>query len=114
MKKIYFFLFFIFITYSTFAQTFSGAIGPIADDGSTNDYNLPINGFQYANLNTSFGIQQVCLNITHTWDSDLNVFLVSPSGTMVNLFSGIGGDGDNFTNTCLNQSAPASINILTH
>lgn len=110
MKKIYFFLFFIFITYSTFAQTFSGAIGPIADDGSTNDYNLPINGFQYANLNTSFGIQQVCLNITHTWDSDLNVFLVSPSGTMVNLFSGIGGDGDNFTNTCLNQSAPASIN----
>lgn len=110
MKKICLYLFFIFTINSTFAQTFSGAVGPIADDGSTNEYPLTIEGNQFSNLNTSFGLVQICLNITHTWNSDLNVFLVSPNGTVVNLFSGIGGDSDNFTNTCLNQSASASIN----
>jgi subtilisin-like proprotein convertase family protein len=110
MKKFYLLLYFLFILSTTFAQTFSGATGPITDDGQPNEYVVSVNGAQFSNLNTSLGLTQVCLNITHTWNSDLNVFLVSPNGTMVNLFSGIGGDGDNFTNTCLNQSAPTSIN----
>lgn len=39
------------------------------------------------------------LNISHTFDSDLTVTLKSPAGTMVTLFSGVGGSGDNFTDT---------------
>lgn len=50
------------------------------------------------------------MRINHTYDSDLVVQLIAPDGTMVNLFSGVGGAGDNFTNTCLNQSAAISIN----
>jgi len=39
------------------------------------------------------------LTITHTWDSDLDVYLDSPTGTQVLLFSDVGGSGENFTNT---------------
>jgi subtilisin-like proprotein convertase family protein len=51
----------------------------------------------------------VTLNITHAWDADLIVDLVSPSGTRINLFGGIGGDGDNFIDTRLDDSATVSI-----
>ncbi len=39
----------------------------------------------------------VRLNITHTRDSDLRVFLRGPDGTVIELFSNIGGTGRNFT-----------------
>jgi subtilisin-like proprotein convertase family protein/subtilisin family serine protease len=51
----------------------------------------------------------VTLDITHTWDGDLVVFLISPSGTRVELFSGVGGSGNNFTNTTLDDEAATSI-----
>jgi subtilisin-like proprotein convertase family protein len=42
----------------------------------------------------------VQLYITHTWDSDVVATLVSPNHTPVELFSGIGADGDNFGYSC--------------
>ncbi len=38
--------------------------------------------------------------VTHTWDSDVIATLISPRGTQVQLFSGIGGSGDNFGSSC--------------
>jgi subtilisin-like proprotein convertase family protein len=55
----------------------------------------------------------VRLNITHTWDEDLDVFLVGPSGTRVELFTDVGGSGDNFTNTVLDDAAATSITAGT-
>ncbi|HEX2476577.1 MAG TPA: proprotein convertase P-domain-containing protein, partial [Lacipirellulaceae bacterium] len=52
----------------------------------------------------------VTLDITHTFDSDLAVFLISPNGTRVQLFNGVGADGDNFTNTVLDDEATTAIN----
>ncbi|MEM7456463.1 MAG: proprotein convertase P-domain-containing protein, partial [Planctomycetota bacterium] len=49
------------------------------------------------------------LDITHTWDADLDVFLVSPGGTTVELFSDVGADGDNFSGTVLDDEATQSI-----
>ncbi len=49
------------------------------------------------------------LDITHTWDADLDVFLRSPSGTLVELFTDVGGSGDNFLNTILDDEAAVSI-----
>lgn len=92
-----------------FGQTFNGATGPISDDGQLNDYSVSVSGLSTP-LGASFGLVKVCLNITHTWDSDLNVSLIAPDGTPVNLFSGLGGDGDNFSGTCLSQEASESIN----
>jgi subtilisin-like proprotein convertase family protein len=51
----------------------------------------------------------VALDITHTWDSDLDVFLTAPDGTRVELFSGVGDNGDNFEQTRLDDEATESI-----
>lgn len=55
----------------------------------------------------------VALDITHTYDSDLTVSLISPSGTSVILFSNIGPQGHNFHNTVLDDSALVSIDSGT-
>ena len=51
----------------------------------------------------------VWLNIAHTQDSDLEVALESPSGTFVELFSGVGGSGDGFIGTVLDDEAALAI-----
>jgi subtilisin-like proprotein convertase family protein len=51
----------------------------------------------------------VTLDITHTFDSDLDVFLVSPVGTRVELFTDVGGIEDNFVGTVLDDAATESI-----
>ncbi|MCL5735096.1 MAG: discoidin domain-containing protein, partial [Actinobacteria bacterium] len=51
----------------------------------------------------------VQVNITHTWDSDLDVYLISPSGIRVELFTDVGSSGDNFTDTILDDQAGVSI-----
>lgn len=43
------------------------------------------------------------LNISHTFDSDVIVKLQSPMGTEVTLINQVGGDGDNFANTTLDD-----------
>ncbi|NUQ64557.1 MAG: S8 family serine peptidase, partial [Pirellulales bacterium] len=51
----------------------------------------------------------VTLDLTHTWDSDLDVRLTSPSGTQVELFTDVGSFGRNFTNTTLDDEALTAI-----
>ena len=51
----------------------------------------------------------VRLNISHTWTSDLDVFLIAPDGTRVELFTDVGGSGDHFTNTVLDSQAGTAI-----
>lgn len=49
------------------------------------------------------------LRIAHTYNSDLNVYLVSPAGTQVELFTAVGGGNDDFFNTWLDDAAATSI-----
>lgn len=51
----------------------------------------------------------VTLNIEHNWANDLDVKLIGPDGTEVILFEDVGGGGDNFTNTVLDDAAASSI-----
>ena len=51
----------------------------------------------------------VVINITHAHDSDLSVYLVAPDGTQVELFTGVGVYGQNFTNTTLDDEATTPI-----
>jgi subtilisin family serine protease/subtilisin-like proprotein convertase family protein len=55
----------------------------------------------------------VQLDITHTWVSDLDVYLIAPDGTRVELFTDVGGGGNNFTDTILDDEAPTSIATAT-
>ncbi len=47
-------------------------------------------------LGTDIELTDVNLIIEHTWDSDLEVELVSPNGVVVSLFADVGSSGDNF------------------
>jgi serine protease len=49
------------------------------------------------------------LQITHTYVGDLTAVLVSPAGTEVALFSYVGGSGQNFANTILDDEAATPI-----
>jgi len=51
----------------------------------------------------------VTLDISHLWDEDLEVYLISPVGTRVELFSNVGGWGRNFSGTTLDDEANVSI-----
>ena len=53
---------------------------------------------------------QVTLNINHSFDADLDVYLESPSGIIVELFTDVGGSGDDFADTVLSDSAATMIN----
>ena len=51
----------------------------------------------------------VTIDIDHTWDSDLDISIQSPNGTIVILSEGNGGSGDNYTNTVFDDDASTSI-----
>lgn len=51
----------------------------------------------------------VTLDIQHRWASDLEVYLAGPTGRRVRLFSDVGGEGNNFAGTTLNDEANISI-----
>jgi subtilisin-like proprotein convertase family protein len=55
----------------------------------------------------------VSLSISHTLDADLQVALVSPADTQVTLFSGVGGSGQGFLGTVLDDQAATPINSGT-
>jgi subtilisin-like proprotein convertase family protein len=88
------------------AQTFWGQPGAIPDNNTFADFGVNVTGMP-ATIDTSFGLARVCFSITHSNTSHLQMQLVSPSGKVVCLFSGIGWDGDNYSSTCLGgQSLP--------
>ncbi len=49
------------------------------------------------------------INISHTWDGDLEISLIGPDGTSVVLASRVGWDGHNFTNTVFDDEAATNI-----
>jgi subtilisin-like proprotein convertase family protein len=55
----------------------------------------------------------VTLNITHTFDADLVIVLISPAGTTITLALNRGGSGDNFTNTTFSDAAATAISAGT-
>jgi subtilisin-like proprotein convertase family protein len=52
-------------------------------------------------------IAQVEINLTHTFDADLDIELIAPSGTTWGLSSDNGADGDDFTNTVFADGFPS-------
>ena len=47
----------------------------------------------------------VTINITHPIDEELDIVLIAPDGTMVDLSTDNGGAGDNYTNTIFDDAA---------
>jgi len=77
----------------------NGSTGAITDNSCPVDdafvYNEEIDGV--IGVNTI--LDKVSIDISHTWDSDLQIKLVSPSGTSLDLSIANGGQYDNYTQT---------------
>ncbi len=58
-------------------------------------------------------IRSVCVNITHGWTDDLDVYLIAPGGQFLELMTDCGGAGKNFINTCFTPAATAKIGQAT-
>ncbi|MEJ5166725.1 MAG: proprotein convertase P-domain-containing protein, partial [Thermoanaerobaculia bacterium] len=52
-------------------------------------------------------------NITHTYDGDLDIFLIAPDNTRVELSTDNGSSGDNYINTVFDDEASTSITTGT-
>ncbi|MDQ3108984.1 MAG: CotH kinase family protein, partial [Bacteroidota bacterium] len=110
MKKIYISICGILLSvFPAFSQTYTGGSGPI-NDLATNDFPLVVSGLSPATIDTTiFGLETVCVDFTHTYDADLEIRIIAPDGTSAILSSGNGGSGQNYTNTCFNNSATTPI-----
>jgi len=51
----------------------------------------------------------ITMNITHPYDSDLEIVLVAPNGDILGLSNSCGGSGDNFINTVFSDGAASYI-----
>tara|TARA_Y100000385_G_scaffold150020_1_gene155524 strand:- start:23220 stop:27650 length:4431 start_codon:yes stop_codon:yes gene_type:complete len=99
----------LFFASFTNAQVFQGTGGNIPDatffgPSPWFDYYLNVNSVGTINCDIT-----VCLDISHTYTDDLDIRLISPSGTIVYLSTDNGGAGDNYTNTCFTTSATTNI-----
>lgn len=54
-------------------------------------------------------LTSVCININHQTDADIDVYLICPDGTQINLTSDNGLAGDNYINSCFTTTAATSI-----
>jgi subtilisin-like proprotein convertase family protein len=80
----------------------SGTLNTPITDVSTTESTMSVG---VDNMFARASSMSVTLNIEHTYDHDLSAYLISPSGTVVTLFSNADGSGDNFTNTTFSDSA---------
>lgn len=108
-KRLFYFMVLLLFPCGMISQTFIGTGGQITDDGQPNLYSLNVSGLSSPTLQANLGLLSVCLTIQHTYDSDLEVILQNPNGTMITLFAAVGGNGENFINTCLQANANQSI-----
>lgn len=90
-----------------FAQTFSnGTDFAIPDNGVVNS-TITASGLPTSlDCNAPFGLQSVCIKIAHTWDADLDIYLIAPDGTMIELSTDNGGSGDHYGNNAANDLGP--------
>lgn len=55
-------------------------------------------------------IESVCVNIPHQWSADMEIYLISPDGILMELSTGNGGGTQNsYTNTCFVPTGAASV-----
>ncbi len=105
-------LFFIAIAFSLNAQTFTGAPGGILNNGQFTYFNLPVSGLG-ATLDSTFGLQEICINMNHPKVQQVYVYLQSPAGTTVELTQGASCSGIGYASTCFNNSAASAITLGT-
>jgi hypothetical protein len=81
---------------------------PIPDNYPAVNSPVNVSGVQPVTLGPGI-IRSVCVNLNHSYDDDIDLFLISPGGQVLELTTDNGGSGDNYTNTCFTPSAAVPI-----
>ena len=90
-------------------QTFSYSGAPVAiRDLQTSVVNIVVPTTSVI-ANMAMTDVNVSITLNHTYDSDLQITLVSPTGKSVQLFNRRGGSGDNLNGTTFDDEASTSI-----
>jgi subtilisin-like proprotein convertase family protein len=61
------------------------------------------------NISGCVSIENVTINLLHSWVGDIGILLIGPSGQVLELSTSNGASGDNFINTVFRDAAPAFI-----
>lgn len=103
---------------SFYSQTFSsGTNVTIPDAGSEVCSDISVSGLA-SSIDGTFGLETVCIKINHDYTGDLDIFLVAPDGTRIELSTDNGGSGDEYgsgtnnnggTPTCFDMTAGTNI-----
>ena len=120
MKKITFLLLFVMVCSFSFAQTFPGTGTPVdtqngqinnsATCGTAFELNLTVDVTGIGVLGAALVLDQIDLDIAHTWSGDVVVTLIAPDGTtLIDVTSGNGGGGDNYVGTQFRDDATTPI-----
>ncbi|MBL0071308.1 MAG: proprotein convertase P-domain-containing protein [Bacteroidetes bacterium] len=109
MKRILLVVTFSLLTLTSFTQTFSGTGGAIPDNNNYVYFPITVSGLSSSVIDSSFGLQSVCINLLHNNDYHLTIQIVAPDGTTIDLSMNNGGTGNNYTNTCFSGNATTSI-----
>ena len=97
---------------------FSVAVGtPGYGTGSHDSTDVPQSISDNSTITSTIDIGEVAtvadvdvgLSLTHTYDGDLDIFLIGPEGTRVELSTDNGGTGEDFTDTIFDDEAATSI-----
>ncbi len=97
--------------------TVSFTVAPPAPQVFTNTKAAPIRDYRTTVSTITIGQDlriadlDVVLNVAHTFDGDLYMYLRGPDGTRVELVRFRGGSGDHFSNTTLDDEAPLAIGL---
>lgn len=105
-------LIFLLFSFCSKAQVFTGSGGAIQNNGIDTYFNVVVSGLS-SPLDSTYGIEEVCLSINHTAVNELYIYLQSPSGRVVQLTAGSSSTGVNYTNTCFNSQASTSVTQVT-
>ena len=81
-------------------------------DNQTITSTVSVTGFNQTNI-TANTVITVCLDISHTWDADLDISLSCPGGTTIDLSSDNGGSANNYTSTCFSATAATAVTAGT-
>ena len=93
-------------------NTTSGAISIVIPDSNPTGVATNLN-VSCVPAGSTISSVAVTLNITHTWDSDLTIFVKAPNGQVLNLVNSEGGSGDNFTNTVISSASATPLSSST-
>jgi len=107
-------LFLIFSANAINAQTFNGQGGLLIPPGAptqTQGITTSIATVSGVGIlgNGCVNIDNVTLDIVHTFVGDIAIFVIAPSGQVLELSSSNGGSGDNFTNSVFKDNTPLFI-----